>query len=1076
MKKAYTFFLFVLQFLSSYAQVAQPTDIPKIIPPSPNAASLGKYGDIPVSLYTGMPNVSLPLFEVKYGNFSLPVSLSYQSQGMKVEEKAGWVGLNWALNAGGVITRSVRGNADENGYWNYASWTNEYIAADYNRTMSVCTGDFDMQPDMFYFNFAGYSGKFVIDATPQRTAHIMPFQNLKIIHGASLENFEVVDANGIRYLFNDVETTTDDNYPPIIRYYKSAWYLSKIITPAGEITFTYSNDKSYYVQFNESDHAVMNPADESAIWFRPTYQGKYTYMDIDSRVLSEINTPVEKVKFTSSLDRQDMPTAARLQSIVIQDNNGVIKKKFALVQSYFGNTASSATPEEKRLKLDQVVESSPDNVWSKTHTLEYYDPTLVPSVKSLSQDYWGFYNGISNNSMLVKLDPLIYGTYVANQAAAFQGDRTPVFEKSRIGALKKITYPTGGSAEFDYETIDYGYIGGTPINEQEKVLETLTAQARISGTINIPTNTKTFSIAENGNIGLTFQGSYTNPPPVENGPAITINKIETNGSRTRIVQRSMINTTETVNQFLTVGNYEVIASVDGSGQMATATIKYWVFTGNIIKNKMAGGIRIRQIINTDPVSNTQNTKLYEYRSKAEADRSIGVLTVEPIFVEDKSPYKIRTSASTNYLGLTQGSHIAYAMVTEKQTGSSNVGKKEYYYTSARDYGNQFGANYRITDLNAVTIQSVYSAKYVTDYDVCRGLQVKELSYNAQDQLVKEVNTDYNLPTAIIPDSLPKNYFELKSKAGTFYRACVINCAQCYCASPAGNCATCYAYTLDRFYLTDTKIICPWIYRTRTTEKTYDPNGLNPFTLTTDYFYDNPVHAQPTRVQMVNSKQETLKIVNKYPSDKSQIAGLSTTAATALDAMVAANKIGPVIETEKYNGSVLSSRKRVDYKIWDATTQIIEPEFISEQNGGSALEKRIQFYNYDNKVNILEQGKFNDVHEVYIWGYNKQYPVAKVIGVDYNTAIAYVDQNILLNPTSDQQLRDELNKIRTGLIGKALITTYTYLPLVGATSETDPLGNTTYYEYDSFNRLRLVKDKNGKVLKQHDYQYQKPIAQ
>lgn len=1077
MKKIYSLVLFVFTFLSIRAQVAQPTDIPKVVPPSPNAASLGKYGDIPVGLYTGSPNINLPLFDIRCGSFSLPISLSYQSQGMKVEEKAGWVGLNWSLNAGGVITRSVRGGADENGYWTYASWTNDYIASDYNRTMSVCSGLFDTQPDIFYFNFAGYSGKFVLDATAQHVAHIIPYQNLKIIHGTTLGNFEIIDANGIRYVFNDIESTTDDNNPPVIRYYKSAWYLSKIITPAGEINFTYSNDKSYYVQFNETDHAVINQADESATWFRPTYQGKYDYMDIDSKVLSEINTPTEKIKFISAQDRADMPTANRLQSVVLQDNNAVPKKKFTFVQSYFGN-ANSNIPEDKRLKLDEIVESSLDDALSKRHILEYYTPSLVPSVKSLSQDYWGFYNGKSNNSMLTYLDPLIYGTYIANQASSFYGDRTPVFENSRVGTLKKITYPTGGTSELIYEANDYGYVSGLgPINEPEKAKQTVTAQAKISGTTNIPTNTRTFSIAENENISITFQGSYTNPPPVENGPTITINRIETNGSRTKIAQRFVINTTETIIQFVTAGNYEVIASVDGSNQIATATIGYMAPTGNVIINKITGGVRIKQIINVDPNTGMQLVKSYDYKLKDEPNRSSGVLTAEPIFVEDKVPYKVRTSSSTNYLGFTQGSHVGYAMVVERANGPIDVGRTEYYYTSAKNYENIYGSNYRVTDINSVPIQSVYSKKYVTDYDVCRGLLIKELFYNSQDQLIKEINTDYNLPDAINPDPLTANYYELKSKVGTYYRACVINCAQCYCASSSTNCTTCYAYALDKFYLTDTKIICPWIYKTHTTETIYDPYGLNLFTISTNYFYDNPSHAQITRTSISNSKGETIKIVNKYAPDKSQIGSLSATASAALDAMITANKIGPIIESEKYNGASLLSRVRTDYRIWDANNKIIEPEFVNVQNGTNPSENRSQFFNYDNKENILEQAKLNDVHEVYIWGYNKQYPVAKIIGTDYNTAIAFVDTTVLNNPASDQQLRDELNKIRTGLAANnAMIMTYTYSPLLGITSETDANNRTTYYEYDGLGRLKLVKDKDGKILKQYDYQYQKPVTQ
>src|SRR5258706_15772099 len=73
-------------------------------PPSPNATSLGKYGEVPVSYYTGIPNISVPLYSIKSRDLELPISLNYHAGGIRVEELASWVGLGWTLNAGGVIT------------------------------------------------------------------------------------------------------------------------------------------------------------------------------------------------------------------------------------------------------------------------------------------------------------------------------------------------------------------------------------------------------------------------------------------------------------------------------------------------------------------------------------------------------------------------------------------------------------------------------------------------------------------------------------------------------------------------------------------------------------------------------------------------------------------------------------------------------------------------------------------------------------------------------------------------------------------------------------------------------------
>jgi len=44
-----------------------------------------------------------------------------------------------------------------------------------------------------------------------------------------------------------------------------------------------------------------------------------------------------------------------------------------------------------------------------------------------------------------------------------------------------------------------------------------------------------------------------------------------------------------------------------------------------------------------------------------------------------------------------------------------------------------------------------------------------------------------------------------------------------------------------------------------------------------------------------------------------------------------------------------------------------------------------------------------------------------------------------------------------------------------TSKTDGKALTSFYEYDSYGRLKVVRDQSGNILKQIDYQYQAPIT-
>ena len=68
--------------------------------------------DSPVDLYSGTAQVNIPVYTLKDGSVELPISLSYATSGIKVNEEAGWVGLGWMLDVGGCITRKVIGEID----------------------------------------------------------------------------------------------------------------------------------------------------------------------------------------------------------------------------------------------------------------------------------------------------------------------------------------------------------------------------------------------------------------------------------------------------------------------------------------------------------------------------------------------------------------------------------------------------------------------------------------------------------------------------------------------------------------------------------------------------------------------------------------------------------------------------------------------------------------------------------------------------------------------------------------------------------------------------------------------------
>lgn len=90
-------------------------------PQSPEALAISRYGDQLSSLYSGSNSYSILVYQWIDNLFSLPISLEYSSNGFRPGIACSPEGLGWALNAGGVITREVRGIPDETWHQGYSA-------------------------------------------------------------------------------------------------------------------------------------------------------------------------------------------------------------------------------------------------------------------------------------------------------------------------------------------------------------------------------------------------------------------------------------------------------------------------------------------------------------------------------------------------------------------------------------------------------------------------------------------------------------------------------------------------------------------------------------------------------------------------------------------------------------------------------------------------------------------------------------------------------------------------------------------------------------------------------------------
>jgi hypothetical protein len=242
--------------------------------PSPAAAALGTFTELPVSYFTGTPNISIPLYTVKGSSIELPVSLNYHPA-VRPDYHPGWTGIGWTLICGGAITRKQNSRRDEEqatytgytplGYYfqysflNNSSWATNVSN---NQVYPQTSEWIDIAPDEFSFNFLGFSGKFFLDHTGQWRVQsdkafkvvfnpadfinpffVTPFGSWiseSNVVTKTFKKFVLIDEAGNKYTFGDsdkaIEYSDIIDYPPVgmgKNFTATSWYLTKIESADG---------------------------------------------------------------------------------------------------------------------------------------------------------------------------------------------------------------------------------------------------------------------------------------------------------------------------------------------------------------------------------------------------------------------------------------------------------------------------------------------------------------------------------------------------------------------------------------------------------------------------------------------------------------------------------------------------------------------------------------------------------------------------------------------------------------------------------------------------------------------------
>lgn len=175
---------------------------------------------------------------------------------------------------------------------------------------------------------------------------------------------------------------------------------------------------------------------------------------------------------------------------------------------------------------------------------------------------------------------------------------------------------------------------------------------------------------------------------------------------------------------------------------------------------------------------------------------------------------------------------------------------------------------------------------------------------------------------------------------------------------------------------------------------------------------------------------------------------------------------------KINGNLVS---RTETKFGNAASTL--PTSVTTSNIGNTAQKTATIDLYDERGNVLQYTTSDGDVMTTIYGYNKSLPIATIEGATYTQVFALV-QAILnasdadaADPSKESQLLVALDTFRNNSQLKDFqITTYTYDPMIGATTITPPNGLREIYKYDIQNRLERVVDMKGRILKEYKYNY------
>ena len=994
-------------------------------------------------MFTGTAQFNIPLYQLKSNKLSVPISLNYSTNGVKVDQIASWVGMGWSLNAGGVITRMVRDRADEISDRMSFEGIVDQLDIDPQLMeriiMDTDNEEIDTEPDLYSYNFNGQNGKFIIDT--DGFPRLIPHQDitLEVIGSGALRTFEITTKGGVKYYFGEkeqgastntsVEKTRSQNSEAEGREgltdYYTAWYLTRIVHPTGDvISFKYTHHTAQYDSgvFQSYNRGVQNPnCSDCSIG---NYSTSTTEISVGMSYLTEINTNNILITFESSLRTGGIGFYAQynLDAIkIIDKSNSIIGQIFNFNYDYSTNTVKRSLKSPlttKRLFLSGLIETGTDITSPKEYSFSYNSINNLPSRLSFSQDHWGYYNGANNSDNFMPL-PSYLSTYFWGFTGA---NREPNWNYSIYGSLNKISYPTGGTSEIDYEAQEYW-----------------------DGSLSQHVETGGIRVKR-----ITTKESDTSTPKIERYYYGNLNDLNKSSSTIPYTP-----------------NYHNVTSFEGGCNNPTITCTVHHLSSNSnnhLYNVGGSHIAYHSVVKSYGENFENGGEYFKYRA-----------TVDSPGVIHEGGEIVPGSSYTN-TGWNSGTLLEKRTLRKNSLGGFITLKREDYLYS---YETESDPN------NEVRNSDLFKAGVI---------KRKHTPYNwgAGGTFIYCDQSNVNSKTWLWDWECTTNHKHWWA-SGFFWEG--YKCARidannnkvyaynpCYGEDPnAGIYKQNWAIMGD-FEITLYDVISKWHYLKQKTITQYDEDGLNPITSTIDYEYDNVLHSQISKTITINSKGDSVVQKSFYPLDYDY---------------TSISEFQPLVENY-FKGVPIDIRQEINGKLtsgnlfkYNDDGQVIEFHQATSELGSNLAFSDTNPYSYGEEKftidynvatgNIEEYYRENDVSTVLLWAYNNTYPVAKIQNTTLSEVITAMNS---VSTTFIDDLGVELDKaivggrleeLRTTLTldsntSEAMVSTYVYDPLIGVVMQTAPNGLTTHYQYDDFNRLKAILNNDEDVIQYINYNY------